>query len=211
MLWASSHQTQGCALWHIFPQAASSLICDYLRRHVGFSGPGHPIHSQCVYLTPGMLAALERLHEVRPFTIRQKPRQAIYIPAGCAYQVRDSISLMHMFSHRLWPLDISQVSHQTNAINITCDFMSIEHLSQTRRLCDEFRQHRLDTGVGEDVLRFYITMWHVWKSLATDMVFPGPALTLPDAMSTNSNTRKERKRASKREKQLTAQPPSAGV
>jgi lysine-specific demethylase 3 len=89
MVWASDRreQQQRYALWRIFPQAASPLICQFLRVHTGFSGPGHPIHSQSVYFTEDMLAELEARTGVRPFTIKQYTGEAIYIPAGCAHQV----------------------------------------------------------------------------------------------------------------------------
>ena len=90
MVWASdrTQQQQRYALWRIFPQAASHLICQFLWDHAGFSGPGHPIHSQGVYFTEDMLSELEARTGIRPFTIKQYTGEAIYIPAGCAHQVR---------------------------------------------------------------------------------------------------------------------------
>src|SRR5580658_8322582 len=71
MVWTPGRQQpqHSYALWRIFPQAASSLICDFLRNHAGFTGSGHPIHSQSVYFTETMLDELEAQFGVRPFTI----------------------------------------------------------------------------------------------------------------------------------------------
>jgi len=89
MVWAAARQQgqQGHALWHIFPQAASPVICDYLKNHAGYSESGNPIHSQSIYFTPAMLDDLATRYGVRAFTIYQQPGEAIYIPAGCAHQV----------------------------------------------------------------------------------------------------------------------------
>jgi lysine-specific demethylase 3 len=89
MVWASGAQgaQSNYALWRIFPQAASPLICNYLREHAGFVGPGHPIHSQSFYFTESMLKDLEAQHGIRPYTIRQSAGEAVFIPAGCAHQV----------------------------------------------------------------------------------------------------------------------------
>jgi JmjC domain, hydroxylase len=91
MVWSSGrHEPRhSYALWRIFPQAASSVISDFLR-DTGFSGSGQPIHSQTVYFTETMLKELEARHGIRPFTIRQFTGEAIFIPAGCAHQVQCS-------------------------------------------------------------------------------------------------------------------------
>ena len=90
MVWVSNRkdQQQSYALWRIFPHDASSLICQFLRANTGFSGPGNPIHAQGTYFTEDMLAELEKQTGVRPFTIKQCIGDAIFIPAGCAHQVR---------------------------------------------------------------------------------------------------------------------------
>jgi len=64
-------------------------------------------------------------------------------------------------------LDIeAQVSNITSAIKIACDFISVEHLSTTIGLVSTFRQHRISTQSGDDVLQIYTTLLHAWCSLA---------------------------------------------
>jgi hypothetical protein len=89
MLWAAefARGVPGCALWHIFPAATSRIINEFLRRQ-GFMGLGDLIHLQQVYLTPVLLNLLFEQTGVRPWTILQRPGDAVYIPAGCAHQVR---------------------------------------------------------------------------------------------------------------------------
>ena len=63
-------------------------------------------------------------------------------------------------------LDIKvKVSNITSAIKIACDFISVEHLSTTIGLVSTFRQHRISTQSGDDVLQLYTTLLHAWFSL----------------------------------------------
>ena len=65
-----------------------------------------------------------------------------------------------------------KVSNAADAIKIACDFVSVDNLRHTQRLAAEFRQHRLTTSTGEDVLQFYATLWHAWTVLSKKWV-PG--------------------------------------
>jgi lysine-specific demethylase 3 len=98
MLWAAEFAkgVPGRALWHIFPAAASRIINEFLRRR-GFTGLGDLIHLQQVYLTPALLNFLFEQTGVRPWTILQQPGDAVYIPAGCAHQVRLSFALSYKY------------------------------------------------------------------------------------------------------------------
>jgi hypothetical protein len=52
-----------------------------------------------------------------------------------------------------------------DAIKIACDHVSIQHLDQIEQLVAEFREQRLASGHGEDVLQFYTMLWYAWLSL----------------------------------------------
>jgi hypothetical protein len=52
-----------------------------------------------------------------------------------------------------------------DAIKIACDHVSIQHLDQIEQLIVEFREQRLASGHGEDVLQFYTMLWYAWLSL----------------------------------------------
>lgn len=49
--------------------------------------PHSPIHTQRIFLSAPLRAALLASHGVRSFRILQRPHQAVFIPAGCAHQV----------------------------------------------------------------------------------------------------------------------------
>jgi lysine-specific demethylase 3 len=96
MLWAATPAggIPGSALWHIFPAAVSHVLSKFLREQ-GFVDPGDPIHSQIIYMTPAMLELLFQQYGIRPWTITQRPDEAVYIPAGCPHQVRPFFDSSH--------------------------------------------------------------------------------------------------------------------
>lgn len=90
MVWAGKGRDgqPGYALWHIFDASATSLLRQYIYEKLGFEGPGDPIHSQTVYLTPKDIEILATEYGVQAYTIRQYPGDSVFIPAHCAHQVR---------------------------------------------------------------------------------------------------------------------------
>jgi hypothetical protein len=58
------------------------------------------------------------------------------------------------------------VSNRADSIKIACDFVSLNNLMETLKLFDEFREHRLSTGVGDDVLQLFNMLWYAWVSLS---------------------------------------------
>jgi hypothetical protein len=59
-----------------------------------------------------------------------------------------------------------QVSNAADSIKIASDFVSVDNLEHTQGLVAEFRQQRLTTSAGEDVLQFYATLWYAWTYLS---------------------------------------------
>src|SRR5882762_10214153 len=99
MVWAAVHRNRrpGCAIWHIFSAADTHLLCKFLKEVCSFKGPGDPVHSQWIYLTPRLLELLFKLYHIQPYTIYQYPGQAVYIPAYytdmCAMPIRSESNL----------------------------------------------------------------------------------------------------------------------
>ena len=58
------------------------------------------------------------------------------------------------------------MSNQADSIKIACDYVSMDNLMETVRLFDEFREHRLAIGEGDDVLQLFNMLWYAWKSLS---------------------------------------------
>jgi hypothetical protein len=89
MAWSAPFpdKTPGDALWHIFPPWVVETLSRFLRARAGFTGPGDPVHSQTIYMTPALLELFFIEHGIRPYTVYQCPGQAVFIPAGCPHQV----------------------------------------------------------------------------------------------------------------------------
>lgn len=93
MLWARCPSGEpGWAIWHIFLRECASTLRKFLLQE-GYYKPedGDPVHSQKVCMTLALLDRLEALHGVQPYIVHQRPGQAVFIPAGCTHQVRDSL------------------------------------------------------------------------------------------------------------------------
>jgi JmjC domain, hydroxylase len=123
------NEKPGCVLWHIFPTMVLAFLRNFLIEVCGFKGPGNPVHSQLIYITPGLLQRFFEQYHILPYTIRQYPGEAVFIPAYCAHQVANLV----------------------DGIKITSDFISITNIQRTQRLVDEFQQQRLSSS-GDDVL-----------------------------------------------------------
>ena len=84
-----SNGSPGCAAWDLFKAEDSDKIREFLRMKfkpvVIFNDP---IHSQNFYLDEDLRKELFETTGVKSFRIFQRPGDAVFIPAGCAHQVR---------------------------------------------------------------------------------------------------------------------------
>jgi hypothetical protein len=144
-MWSAKSQANqpGYALWHLFLASDAPILRKFLVEECSFTGHGDPIHSQIIYFTPDLLRRLFEKYGIRPYTIRQYPGEAVFIPAYCAHQV----------------------ANMADAIKIACDFFSMPNLKRTQRIVGELRHQRLSDNAGDDVLQFYLTLWYTWVSL----------------------------------------------
>lgn len=91
MLFASPRAdgSLGFAAWNIFRAEDAGLIRTFLRRkHPGLAATDDPIHSQQYFLDSELRQELYDTLGVQSWRINQRPGQAVFIPAGCAHQVR---------------------------------------------------------------------------------------------------------------------------
>ena len=83
----------GKALWHIFSSEHLEILKEFIiselrdENQQSFSRIDS-IGSYHVYLTDEHLETLKARYNVQPFTFEQRHRDAVFIPAGCAHQVR---------------------------------------------------------------------------------------------------------------------------
>lgn len=78
----------GCAAWDLFRACDADKLRAFLRRKFKGSYQHDPIHSQQFYLDSALRKELFDMYGIRSHRIYQKPGEAVFIPAGCAHQVR---------------------------------------------------------------------------------------------------------------------------
>jgi len=91
-------ELRGAAVWDIFPVKAADTIRDFLRNESPQSlkqkNLDDPIMRQNIYITTPQLKKLRDKYNVRPWRVYQNPGDAVFIPAGCAHQVKLEPSLI---------------------------------------------------------------------------------------------------------------------
>ncbi|KAJ7740064.1 hypothetical protein DFH07DRAFT_965551 [Mycena maculata] len=136
-----SENKDGRAVWDLFRAQDSNKIRRFLRAKFP-KNSGDPIHGQEVYLDDNARRDLWTEHGVKSYRVYQTPGNAIFIPAGCAHQVRNL----------------------SDCIKVAIDFMSPENIKQCEKLTQEFRQENTRIPWKEDVLQLRTMMWFAWLS-----------------------------------------------
>ncbi|KAH6910760.1 hypothetical protein BKA70DRAFT_1147013 [Coprinopsis sp. MPI-PUGE-AT-0042] len=130
------------ATWDVFHPSDSDKLREFLYSKGKHLDGEDPIHSLAYYLNDHEICQLSEKFGVRPFRIHQAAGDAIFLPAGSAFQI----------------------SNESDCINLCYDFVSPESIVPCAQLVREYReQSRLKEKA--DVLQLDEMMWFAWHSL----------------------------------------------
>lgn len=87
MTWSANPKEPG-ALWDIFAADCTEALKQFIQAEYGLVESKDPIHEQEFYLSDEMINRVVDQYHVRRWRVEQRVGDAIFIPAGCAHQVR---------------------------------------------------------------------------------------------------------------------------
>lgn len=151
----------GCAAWDLFRAEDSDKLRSFLRKRIQGIGIQDPIHSQQIYLDEVLKKELWETQGVKSYRIYQRPGEAIFIPAGCAHQVREEAN-----ENRRLNLTTFKVANLADCVKVAIDFVSPENVTRCEQLTQEFREQNQGLKWKEDVLQLKTMMWFAWLSCA---------------------------------------------
>jgi len=152
--YAKQGDSEGCALWHLYHAKDSQTLREFLYQHQANElqlsveevrrKRDDPIHTSQIYINAAMRNTLREQYGVVGWEVKQKPGEAVLIPAYTAYQV----------------------CNLANCINVAADFVSPHSIQRCIKLTEEFRvqNHEQRKPWREDLLQINQMLLYAFTS-----------------------------------------------
>ncbi|ESQ37770.1 hypothetical protein EUTSA_v10029199mg, partial [Eutrema salsugineum] len=146
-----SNAVHGGAVWDIFRREDVPKLIQYLKRHTQefhhinnqiVKSVDHPIHDQTMFLNESQKNQLKEEFDIEPWTFEQHLGEAVFIPAGCPYQVKN----------------------RQSCIKVALGFVAPESVEECIRLAQEFRRLPKDHRSNKDILELKKIVLHGARS-----------------------------------------------
>ncbi|KAF8144397.1 hypothetical protein K438DRAFT_1631881, partial [Mycena galopus ATCC 62051] len=132
---------EGYAVWDIFRPQDRDKLREFMRANYPLSEPDS-IRPQPVYLDDAARLQLWETYSVKSYRFNQKAGEAVFIPAGCAYQV----------------------CHPGDCIKATINFVSPESTERCEKLTRYFMAGKETKAWKEGMFQLRTMMWFAWLS-----------------------------------------------
>ncbi|KAJ7567578.1 hypothetical protein O6H91_02G153700 [Diphasiastrum complanatum] len=143
----------GGAVWDVFRRQDVPKLREYIEKHLkeskyrGASEVVHPLHDQFFFLNEEHKRKLKEEFQIEPWTFEQNLGEAVFIPAGCPYQVRNLKS----------------------CTKVALDFVSPESLQESLRVTEECRLLPINHHANEDKLQVRNMIVHAASQAVTEI------------------------------------------
>ncbi|PKI58528.1 hypothetical protein CRG98_021089 [Punica granatum] len=117
------------AQWDIFRREDVPKLMEYFRRHssefvLPFGSEKnavHPILDQCFFLDEAHKTRLKEEFKIEPWTVLQHVGEAVMVPLGCPYQIRNLKSCVSVVLHFISPESVKECIHVMDGVHCLPD------------------------------------------------------------------------------------------
>ncbi|KAL5983831.1 hypothetical protein ACLOJK_017926 [Asimina triloba] len=145
------------AIWDIFRRQDVPILNEYLRIHLrenrkldssAVTSVELPAYDKAIFLNDDHKRKLKEEFKIEPWSFEQHVGEAVFVPAGCAFQVRNL-----QIPNPIWPISSLHpyfcpysvllpdwaVASVKSSVQLSLDFVSPESLEQSVRVAQEIR------------------------------------------------------------------------
>ncbi|GMI93364.1 hypothetical protein like AT4G21430 [Hibiscus trionum] len=142
------------AEWDVFRRQDVPKLMEYLRKYSNEFGHTcgfrkhvvHPILDQNFFLDTSHKRRLKEEHEIEPWTFEQHVGEAVIIPAGCPYQIRNIKSCVNVVLDFVSPENVTQCIQLINELRLLPD----DHKAKAKKFeAEKMALHRFSAAVKE--------------------------------------------------------------